>query len=89
MSELYIYSDDEGEHVSKNITKTNEDFIEKVTISSIKNQYSSFGLLTYYIKEPEELELDAAQSNLSCESYLYNLFLKASEESKNKLNSLS
>ena len=86
MSELYVYSDDEGEY---KIKKVNEDFVENVTIESIKKNYSSFGLLTYYIKEPEDLKIDAANSNLSCESYLYKLFLKASEESKNKSNSLN
>ena len=86
MSELFIYSDDEGEH---KIEKVNEDFMEKVTVTSLKNKYSSFGLLSYYVKEPQELEIDAAKSNLSCESYLYKLFLKASIESKNKLDSLN
>lgn len=82
MSELYIYSDDEEENVSINNIKPNGDFVEKVTVSPTKNKYSNFGLLTYYIREPQELEIDASKANLSSESYLYKLFLKVSIDSK-------
>ncbi len=62
--------------------KFNEDFVEKVAISCIQNKYSSFALLSYYVKEPKDLELDASRANLNVESYLYKIFLKASLEAK-------
>ena len=81
MSELYVYSDDDE--------KISENLVENVTVDAINKDHTSFGLLTYYIKEPEDLKSDAAKSNLSCENYLYQLFLKASIECKNKSNSLN
>lgn len=63
--------------------KLNEDFVEKVAISCIEKKYSSFALLSYYVKEPEDLEIDAGKANLKAESYLYKLFSKAAQEAKN------
>ena len=86
MSELYVYSDDDDYGSQEDKPK---DFITNVTVSSIKNKYSSLGLITFYINEPTQLEIDSKKANLSCESYLYKLFQKACNESKLKKDSLN
>lgn len=79
MSELFVYKDDEEDF---GIDQNNNDFVEDITISSIKNKYSSLGLITFYIKNPQEL--DATKEGLGADVYLYKLFVKASNESKSK-----
>lgn len=81
MSELFVYKDDEQDF---GIDPNNNDFIEDITVSSIKKKYSSLGLITFYIKNPQELELDAGKASLDPQVYLYKLFVKASNESKSK-----
>ena len=69
MSELFVYSEEE------------EDW-ENINNNTIKNNCSSYDLLIYYVNKPKELEIDATKYNLTCENYLYQIFLEASKESK-------